>query len=329
VREVAVTEASLPLARQTRFDAARAVDWLFCGQVRGFVYPLLRIGIAVIFLVRHSDWLRPWVFLEHYRFVRGLMFLEATPAEPRLISPLIAGFSLGDGATRGLVLARTVLSVTLLLGVRAQLSAALLALVSYTLLLADRYRYYHHLHLLYVSLAFLALAPIGRSFNVEHTLGRWVTKLRGGTPRPVSLPSLEPRWALQLLRALVIGVYAAAGASKMTEAWLAGDVLLQLERFGVLHGSVWEAVRATVGYGAVAKASLAAELLLPVGLMLRRTRVLAVAGGVAFHAGISASMPVYSFGAQMAVLLVTFLPWLDPPPGDSSTEPAPPDTRRA
>jgi hypothetical protein len=63
--------------------------------------------------------------------------------------------------------------------------------------------------------------------------------------------------------------------------------------------------------------------------MLRRTRLLAIFGGLAFHAGISACMPVYSFGAQMAVLLFAFFPGLDPPKDDSSTEPRRPDTRRA
>ena len=122
-----MTEAAALLAGDVRLRVARAVDWLFAGRVDGRIYTLLRIGTALVFLVRHSDWLRPWVFLEHHRFVRGLMFLDSSPAEPRLMSPLLAGFSLGDGATRALVLARTALSVLLLLGVRAQLSAGLLA----------------------------------------------------------------------------------------------------------------------------------------------------------------------------------------------------------
>jgi hypothetical protein len=322
-------EASLPLVRQARVDVGRAVDWLFEGRVKGFVYPTLRIGTALLFLVRHSDWLRPWVFLEHHRFVRGLMFLEASPAEPRLLSPMIAGFSLGDGATRALVLARTALSVLLLLGVRAQLSAGLLALVSYTLLLADRYRYYHHLHLLYVSLAFLALAPIGRSLDLERTLRDWIAKRRAGAPAPKVRPPVEPLWPLQLVRALVLSVYTAAGVSKLDESWLAGDALRELERFHVLKGPIWDAVRAVVGFGVVAKLSLVTELLLPLGLMLRRTRLVAIFGGLAFHVGISASMPVYSFGAQMAVLLFAFWPGLDAPKNDSSTEPVPSDTRRA
>jgi hypothetical protein len=299
-----MTTATLPLVSEVRFGVARAVDWLFEGRVKGSVYTVLRVGTAAIFLVRHADWLRPWFFLEHHRFVRGLMFLDPSPAEPRLLSPMIAGFSLGDGATRALVLARTALSILLLFGVRARLSAGLLAAVSYTLLLADQYRYYHHLHLLYVTLAFLALAPIGRN-----------------------RAAVEPLWPLQLVRALVIGVYAAAGVSKLSEGFLAGDALRALERFHVLKGPVWELVGGLAGYAVVAKLSLLTELFLPIGLMLRRTRRFAIFVGLLFHAGISASMPVYSFGAQMAVLLFAF--WPDSEPGTvSSTDRKTPDTRR-
>jgi hypothetical protein len=255
------------------------------------------------------------------------MFLESSPAEPRLMSPLIAGFTLGDGTTRTLVLARTALSVLLLLGVRAQLSAGLLAAVSYTLILADRYRYYHHLHLLYVCLAFLALAPIGRSASLENPASALWRRLRGIARAPARRDALEPLWPLQLVRALVLGVYGAAGLSKMEASWLAGDALRHLERFYVLKGPVWETVRDIVGYRGVAVGSLLAELMLPIGLMVPRTRRLAVFGGLAFHLGISASMPVYSFGAQMAVLLLAFWVTSEPPVADSSTERARPDTR--
>lgn len=322
-----MTQAVAVLTGDVRTRIARAVDWLFAGRVDGRVYTALRVGTALVFLVRHSDWLRPWVFLEHHRFVRGLMFLEASPAEPRLMSPLIAGFSLGDGATRALVLARTALSVLLLLGVRAQLSAGLLAAVSYTLILADRYRYYHHLHLLYVCLAFLALAPIGRSLSLEHALGGFLRRLRGDSRPKAASDVLSPLWPLQLIRALVVGVYGAAGVSKLDASWLAGDALRHLERVYVLKGTVWEAVRGLAGYRGVAVGSLVVELLLPVCLLLPRTRRLAVLGGLAFHVGISLSMPVYSFGVQMAVLLLAFWPAAEPTGFETSTERPPSDTR--
>jgi hypothetical protein len=311
---VAVRPAPSSLVSEAQSAFERGADWLFEGRVARSFYSMLRIGTALIFLVRHADWLRSWVFLEHHRFVRGLMFLEPSAAEPRLLSPIIQGFSLGDGTTRALVFARTLFSVFLLLGVRARLSAGLLGVVSYTLLLADRYRYYHHLHFLYVSLLFLALAPIGSSLSVENGVRRLLSSLRG-TPAPSSSSSWfawAPAWPLQLIRALVIGVYVAAGISKMNSSFIAGDALRELERFYVLKGPVWELIRDPVGHAWVARLALLAELSLPVALMFRPTRRSAVVGGWAFHAGISACMPVYSFGAQMALLLLAFWPTLDP-----------------
>jgi hypothetical protein len=43
-------------------------------------------------------------------------------------------------------------------------------------------------------------------------------------------------------------------------------------------------------------------------LIVRRTRRLAVLLSWALHAGISLSLPVYSFGFQMAFLVFTFWP---------------------
>jgi hypothetical protein len=313
---VAARPAPNSLVSEVRSAFERGVDWLFEGSVASSIYSTLRIGTALIFLVRHADWLRPWFFLEHHRFVRGLMFLEPSAAEPRLLSPIIQGFSLGDGATRALVFARTLLSVFLLFGVRGRLTAGLLGVVSYTLLLADRYRYYHHLNLLYVCLLFLALAPIGSSLSVERGVKGLLARLRHRVPAPSSPSSWfapAPIWPLQLIRALVIGVYVAAGISKMNSSFVAGDALWELERFYVLKGPVWELIRDSLGYAWVARLALLAELSLPVALMLRPTRRIAVVGGWVFHAGISSCMPVYSFGAQMALLLLAFWPTLETP----------------
>jgi hypothetical protein len=208
------------------------------------------------------------------------------------------------------VYARTILAVSLLLGVRARASAAGLAFVSYLLLAADRFRYYHHLHLLYVSIAWLALAPIGSSLSIERGFSRLLAWLRG-TALPTALRTgdgSEPVWPLQFIRALTISVYLAAGLSKVEPSFLRGDALMQLEQFNVLKGGFWETVRDLVGYRGVGTLACIAEFALPLFLLLRPTRRAAVLLGFGFHLGISLCMPVYSFGAQMAVLLLAFIP---------------------
>jgi hypothetical protein len=51
---------------------------------------------------------------------------------------------------------------------------------------------------------------------------------------------------------------------------------------------------------------------LPALLVCKRTRSVGVLVAWAFHTGISLSMPVYTFGAQMAVLVLAFWPRTTP-----------------
>ncbi len=63
-----------------------------------------------------------------------------------------------------------------------------------------------------------------------------------------------------------------------------------------------------LGYGGVAKLVCLTELALPALLAARATRRSAIVVAALFHALISASMMVSTFGAQMLVLLLAFWP---------------------
>jgi hypothetical protein len=151
-----------------------------------------------------------------------------------------------------------------------------------------------------VSLGWLALSPLGERLSLETPIRR----LLGLAMKARSESS--PLWPLQLIRALVLSVYGAAGVSKLNSVWLSGETLRRLEAVHVLGGSAWQKIHALFGYSGVAWASCAIELgLLPL-LMYGPTRRVGVLCALCFHVGISASMPVYSFGVQMAVLLSSF-----------------------
>ena len=120
---------------------------------------------------------------------------------------------------------------------------------------------------------------------------------------------MSAAWPLQLLRALTRSVYLASGVSKLTPSFLRGDALRELEEVQLLEGAFWLWSRDLLGYRGVALLSCAFELTLPCLLCLRSTRRAAVLAGLVFHAGISASMPVCSFGVQMAALLLCF--WVE------------------
>ena len=266
--------------------ASAFVDELFGGDVTPWIYVWLRVALAGIVLIRHSDWLSPWIELEHHRWVHGLDLGWSATKEPPLSSPLALGVALNEGATTALVWTRTLLALLLLFGVFPRLAALLLGLVSYTLMASDRFHYYHHLHLLYLAVLWLSLAPLG-----------W---------RPSN--QSRPLWPLQLLRAFVVGVYFASGVAKLQGEWLSGAALEDLHRFTLVSGSLFERLSHALGYGSIAKLVVATELGLALLLCLPRTRRVAVIVGLGFHAAIEASMDVSTFGAQMAVLLIAFWP---------------------
>jgi hypothetical protein len=268
---------------------------LFSGSVRPEVYACLRIGFALVFLVRETNVLSPVVPLEHHRWVHGLDFSWSIAREPHLVSPLLPGLALGAGLCAALGYLRIGLASALLLGFYSRASAALLALVSYWLMLSDRFQYLHHLHLLFLSIAWLSLGPLDARFSVR----RW---LHGG-----AAPDRAPAWPLVLLQAMVISIYLASGLAKLNQAWLSGETLQTLEMLGVLQGPFWLLARRSLGYVALAWAVALVELLLPALLARGVTRRLGVLCGWALHLGVSLSMSVSTFGVEMALLLLAFL----------------------
>lgn len=280
----------------------RAVDDLFQGETAAWIYPALRVALALVLLVRHSDVLSPIVFLQHHLWVKGLDFWWSIEASPPLVSPLVPGLGLSEGLNNALVVLRTGLALLLLVGVRSQRCALLLAVTSYALLLADRHRYFHHLHLLYVSIACLSLCPLDCRFSLERAWRRWRGEGTGPGPR------VAPIWPLQLLRACLVGVYVGAAISKAEPGWLRGDTLAVLGDVYILRGAAWTWLRARLEPEVLAWTTLATELLLPVALVLPATRRVGVVAGLVFHALIGISVMVSTFGVQMAILLLTFLP---------------------
>lgn len=282
--------------------ARRAVDDLFAGEVASWVYPTLRVLLAGICLVRHSDLFAPHVFLQHHLWVHGLDFLWSVEEPPALTAPLVAGLGLSPVVNDALVYVRTALAVLLLLGIRSRIAALLLALVGYTLMAADTYRYFHHLHLLYLSIGWLCLAPLDCRWSLERAWVRW----RRGLPDPP--PKTQPIWPLQLIRGCLLSVYFGAALSKMSPEWLRGDTLEVLEQLHILRGPAWSALRTVLAPAAVAQLTLATEIALPVALMVPTTRRFGVAAALAFHGLIGISVMVSTFGVQMAALLVAFVP---------------------
>jgi hypothetical protein len=287
--------------------AVRRFDECFAGNVHSWIYALLRSGLAALCLIRGADWLRPWLPLDHHLWVRGFDLDWSTRASPYLTSPLLPGLVLGETATHVLVRLRSVLAALLLVGVRPRASALALSAVSYALLLSDRYHYFHHLHLLYLSVAWLALAPASDPFRLPHALAR--VAARGHTRSTLDTAArVSAVWPLQLLRALVMSIYLASGSAKLQSSWWSGETLRQLAQLRSLRGDVWARSAHWLGVTPIARGVCLFELSLPFLLAFRPTRRVAVLAGILFHVLISSVMAVSTFGATMALLLFAFWP---------------------
>jgi hypothetical protein len=265
---------------------------IFDGTVVPWPYLLFRTGVALLVLVRTTDVLAPVLALDHHHWVTGLEYapwLDHTVA-PVLHSPLVPFLpSLSAEVVTTLVVARTVLAGGLLVGLFPRTSAGMLALVGYGLIAVDRYRYLHHLHLLWISCAWLALVPpVG-----------WRERAQ------------TPRWALQLLRFQALVVYGASGLAKLRGDFLDGTtfgVMSDLHLFEGPFAHLPPAWRAPLAIG-----TCVTELSLVPLLAWRKTRLVGIALGLALHVGIAEAMMVSTFSVQMALYLALFLPWKERP----------------
>lgn len=120
---------------------------------------------------------------------------------------------------------------------------------------------------------------------------------------------MTPRWPLQLLRAQCLVVHAAAGLAKLQVSWLSGAALSAAARAGPVGGSLWRWSSALFGVQGLALAVAASELAIVLLLAVPRTRLLGIALALCLHSALGTSMVVSTFGVQMALYLLLFLPW--------------------
>lgn len=278
-------------------QAARRFRACFEGSAPALPLALARMALALLVLLRTSDVGRDLVHFNHHNWVDGLEYAPNVDSfrEPGLVSPLLPGLSLGTTSTWLLVAVRTLAASLLLLGVGARASAIAVAVAGAWLMAADRFRYLHHLYLLWCMLAWFALLPSAERLSLSRLL------LRRPGRHDV------PRWSLQLLRLFCASVYFAAGVAKLNQPWLSGDTLRALERVSWVGGAAFSSAVAHLGYAPLAWLICLTELALAPLLLLPRTRPLGVALGILLHLGVVASMEVSTFTGQMLLLLALFL----------------------
>ncbi|CDX20768.1 conserved membrane hypothetical protein [Mesorhizobium plurifarium] len=159
---------------------------------------------------------------------------------------------------------------------------------------------HHHTYLLAVAALLIALTPCGRSYSLDRYLAVMHAERMGGPP-PAERGNL---WGLRLIVVQLSVLYFFAAFDKSNHAFLSGARLEQIFLWYYAGsdypaGLAWPATMASV-------AVVALEYCLALGLPFRRSRRFLVVPGLAFHAILYLTLPVYTFSATMALLYLAY-----------------------
>lgn len=202
---------------------------------------------------------------------------------------------------------------TMLFGVAARLSSAVVAGTSAAVLLIDQQLYSNHLLLLALMAALVALSECGRALTLR-------------TYRAYRVTTPVPYWPALLMRVLISSVYLWTAFAKLTPDYLSGYVFDTFTNDWMPRGGAILVVAAV--------ASIALEALVAVALWFRRLRFAAIGLGVVLHAGMITLLndpaPLIPFAWLMFAGYCAFA-WVPRPAGsatDASTTPRRPSSRR-
>lgn len=192
------------------------------------------------------------------------------------------------GVYVGILAAQLVCAALAVVGQQARLALLVSAVSTVYVLLCDRLHYHHNRYALACYAFLLALSPCDRTL----VLGHGDTEDRFG-----------PLWAQRLAQLQVSIIYLASGGSKLLDAdWRNGLVLLdRMVRYGHIAldkgipQRVVAAFQQPLVASGLAKAAIATELLLAVGLWVRRWRAQVLWWGVMFHLTIQVTSQVELF----------------------------------
>lgn len=266
------------------------------GSVRSLA--VLRIALGPL-VVLH---LRP--FLENHR--DGIIWSD------RFHQPFSSLVPEPGRGLYGVLLWLTVAAaVALSLGLFTRLAAAWTAgFVVWNVALSQTH-FHHNRAFLIILLVGTALLPVGDHLSID----AWRRRRRGSTTRPT------PLWPLWLLRIEVALVYVASGTSKLVDPdWWGGTVLALRTTYsrqlaldaGAPAWSLDLLADETFQWW-FSKATVLTELAIGIGLLHRRTRLLAIWLAIAFHVLVQVTSRVQIFSwAALAALVIWATPSSDP-----------------
>lgn len=255
---------------------ARLADWAVSSYGSSRSSALIRIGIALLFWSRWAGEL--------------LLYMNQS--------------AIGLFMSANFFIATTLL----LIGYHSRVAAIWTGLVGFVLYFYFGYELgrepwtHHHIYLLSMAALLLALTPCGRSFSLDRylTVGR---AERDGTAPP---PERGNLWGLRLIVLQLSLIYFFSAFDKSNVAFLSGA---RIEHIFLWYyaGSDYPALPGLPALAMVtAVAVVLLEYALAFGLPFRRTRRYLVWAGLAFHAVIYVTLPVFTFSATMILLYLAY-----------------------
>lgn len=161
---------------------------------------------------------------------------------------------------------------------------------------------HHHTYLLGIAALLIALTPCGRSYSLDRYLAVGRAE-RDGHPPPAERGNL---WGLRLIVLQLSVLYFFSAFDKTNTAFLSGARLEHIFLW-FYAGSDYPAIPGLPGLAMLtAIAVVGLEYALAFGLPFRRTRRYLVLPGLAFHAVLYVTLPVFTFSATMMLLYLAY-----------------------
>ena len=234
-----------------------------------------RLAFGIVFVLRTTPVLMPL----HPRFLEGGNGWLGWP-DGGIHIP-VAGIALPAGVVATLVVARTIAAILLALGYRTAITGLVAAACGYLVLAQDAFGYFHHLHLLYLGAFLFAVVDGDAAVAIRPTVAR------------------SPASSLALMRSFAASIYVWAALGKLLSEWGTGAALARFRASG--------AIGLATGHDALVElAVVVAELALGLGLLVPRTRRVALVAAFAMHVAFELFLQVDSIGWQMCALLLVF-----------------------
>lgn len=167
------------------------------------------------------------------------------------------------------------------------------------LFLSTQFVFHHHMFLLFLMLFILGFSRSADHYSFDawkkRSMSQWTPEKRFITP-------------LRMAQVLLSVIYVFGTASKLNAGWYDGAALESVFVYEYMLGTpLTPVILSVISFPAISAITIIVELLLVIGLWMRRTRTLAIILGIVFHLGIDATLAVDTYSYEMMALYTAFI----------------------